>query len=116
MLYLLLDKRHEKLRVRIPTPSERRLAATLRHLAKGDSQKFIGFSFKLGRSTVNEAVDEVSGELWRAPADYVKPPTSIDDWKKIASNFHELWDISYCIGALDGKRTEILQSAFPGSL
>lgn len=116
MLNLLLDKRHKKLRVRIPIPSEGRLAVTLRHLAKGDSQKFIGFLFQLGRSTVNEAVDEVSGELWRAPADYVKPSTSIDDWKKIASDFHELWDISYCIGALDGKHTGILKSAFPGSL
>ena len=36
--------------------------------------------------------------------------------KKIASDFHELWDISYCIGTLEGKHTGILKSAFPGSL
>ena len=48
--------------------------------------------------------------------DYVKPPTSVDDWKKIASNFLELRDMPHCIGALDEKHIRISKPAFSRSL
>ena len=48
--------------------------------------------------------------------DYFKPPTSVDDSKKISANFNELWNMPHCLGALDGKHVGIRKPAFSGSL
>ena len=63
----------------------------------------------------NGLIDEVNGELCGALADYVKLPTSVDDWKKFAIDFLELLDMSTCIGAIDGKHIGIRKPAFSGS-
>ena len=88
----------------------------MRYLATGDSQHSLGFMFKLGRSTVNGIINEVCEELWNALSDYVKPPTSVDDWKKISADFNELWNMPHCLGALDGKHVGIRKPASSGSL
>ena len=80
---------------------------TLHYLARDDSQHSLGFIFKLGRSTVNVKINEVYEELWNALSDYVKPLTSVYDWKKISADFNELWNVSHCLGALDGKHVGI---------
>ena len=107
MAGLIRDKITRKHHVREPISPEERLAVTLRYLATGDSQHSLGFMFKLGRSTVNGIINEVCEELWNALSDYVKPPTSVDDWKKISADFNELWNMPHCLGALDGKHVGI---------
>ena len=37
---------------------------------------------------------------------FLKPP-ACDDWYKIAEDFHNLWQCSNCIGAMDGKHIRI---------
>ena len=82
---------------------EERYALTLRFLVSKNSQKSIGYLFKLGRSTANGIFDEIYEKLWLEPANYVKAPTSVDDWKNISSDLLELWDMPHCFGALDWK-------------
>ena len=65
-------------------------AVSLRYLATRDSQHSLGFMFKLDRSTVSGIINEICEELWNALSDYVKLPTSIDDWKKISADLSEL--------------------------
>ena len=104
---LMRDKITRKHHVRHPISPEERLAMTLHYLARDDSQHSLGFIFKLGRSTVNGKINEVYEELWNALSDYVKPLTSVYDWKKISADFNELWNVSHCLGALDGKHVGI---------
>ena len=89
---------------------------TLRYLATGDSQHSLRFMFKLGRSTVNGIINKVCEELWNALSDHVKHPTSVDERKKISADFNELWNMSHCLGALDGKHVGIRKPASFSSL
>ena len=53
---------------------------------------------------MNGIIEEVCDELWRALSpEYVNAPTTKGDWKKIASDFYEPWNMPHCVGALDGK-------------
>ena len=113
---LIRDKITRKHHVREPISPDVRLAMALHYLATGDSQHSLGFMFKLGRSTVNGIINEVCEELWNALSDYVKPPTSVDDWKKISADFNELWNMPHCLGALDGKHVGIRKPASFSSL
>ena len=111
LLSLVHDNLCKKLHVIVPLLSVERLAVNGRHLATGDSQKFIVFLFKLGRLTVNGVIGEVYEELWPTLPDYVKVS---DDWKKIAS--YLLWNMPHCISALDDKQILICKPTFSGSL
>ncbi|CAJ0955318.1 unnamed protein product [Ranitomeya imitator] len=42
-------------------------------------------------------------------------PKTADDWKRIASDFEQLWQFPNCGGALDGKHVRITQPANSGS-
>ena len=113
---LIRDKITRKCHVRKPISPQERLVVTLRYLATGDSQHSLGFMFKLRRSTVNGIINEVCEELYNASSDYVKPPTSVDDWKKISTDFNELWNMPHCLGALDGKHVGIRKPASSDSV
>ena len=102
--------------IREPISAEERLAITLRYLATGDSQTSIGFLFKVGRSTVNEIVDEVCEVLWEKLSCYVPSPKTEGDWKEIAKDFEEMWDMPHCVGALDGKHIRIKKPPKSGAL
>ncbi|XP_046862866.1 protein ANTAGONIST OF LIKE HETEROCHROMATIN PROTEIN 1-like isoform X2 [Xenia sp. Carnegie-2017] len=88
---------------REPVSPEERLAVTLRFLATGDSQQSIAFSFRLGHGTVTKIVEESSEALWSALQPFIKPPTTTSEWKKIATDFWQLWNFPMCCGAIDGK-------------
>ena len=113
---LIRDKITRKHHVREPISPKECLAVKLSYLARGGSQHSLGFMFKLGRPTVNGIINEVCEELWNALSDYVKPPTSVDDWKNISDDFNELWNMPHCLGALDGKHVGIRRSASSGPL
>ena len=107
----------KKYHIREPISPGERLAVTLRYLATGDSQTSIGFLFKIGRSTICDIIEEVCDEIWRVLSPkYVSSPTSISDWKEIAEEFAETWNMPHCIGALDGKHIRMRKPADSGSL
>ena len=117
LLSLVHDRLVRKFHVREPISPAERLADTLRYLASGDSQTLIGFLFKMGRSTVNGIIEEVCTELWRVLSpDYVRRPTTATEWNEIAEEFHKVWDMPNCIGALDGKHIRMRKPADSGSL
>ena len=81
-----------------------RLVLTLRYLASGDSQQSQSFSFRVGRSTVSNIIRETCDGIWKALSPmYLKPPSTTEDWLKIAQEFEEEWNFPHCIGAIDGK-------------
>lgn len=100
---------------REPISPAERLAVTLRFLATGDSQKSIAFSFRLGHSTVTKIVEETSEALWKSLSNYIKAPSTQNEWLKIASDFWELWNFPMCCGAIDGKHIVMQCPARAGS-
>jgi len=76
-------------------------------LVTGDSHHTIGFSFRVGRTTVSSIVKEVCVELW-----YVLQPLYLDTlteevWKNSEIGFRELWNFPNCIGSIDEKHVRI---------
>ena len=86
---------------------EERLVVTLRFLASGDSQQSLSYSFRIGRITVSRIVSETSQAIFQSLHEYLRGPTSADEWKNIATGFEEQWNFPHVIGALDGKHVRI---------
>ncbi|XP_029347796.1 protein ALP1-like [Acyrthosiphon pisum] len=83
------------------------LYETWRYLATGDSHHTIGFSFRVGRTTVSSIVKEVCVELWNVLQPlYLATPTE-EVWKNSEIGFRELWNFPNCIGSIDGKHVRI---------
>ena len=47
---------------------------------------------------------------------YLPPPSSKTDWQLISTDFEEIWNLPYVVGAIDGKRVHIQCPNKTGSL
>lgn len=73
----------------------------------------VALAYRVGESTAHMIVKETCSII----ADvlmpiYMKHPTE-EEWRKISSDFLELWNLPNCVGAIDGKH--IIIQAFPNS-
>ena len=102
----IIRKKDTKFRKSIP-PCER-LALTLRFLATGESQISLSFQFKIGRSTVSKILAETSRAIYSVLSEkYMRAPSTSEEWKAIASDFEEKWNMPHVIGAIDGKHVRL---------
>ena len=46
---------------------------------------------------------------------YLRSPSTEQEWDQISNNFEEIWNLSHCIGAIDGKHIAIECLKKPGS-
>ena len=84
------------------------LVLTLRFLASGDSQPSLCFSFRISRAAICTILSETCEKLWEVlSSSYVCAPSTVLEWKKISKEFFDMWDMSHCIGAIDGKHIAI---------
>ncbi|XP_046848020.1 putative nuclease HARBI1 [Xenia sp. Carnegie-2017] len=92
---------------KVISPHER-LMVTLRYLAEGEAQQSQSFNFRMGKATVSKIVRETCDTIWTALYQtYLKIPTSVEEWKKIAVGFEKEWNFPHCLGAIDGKHIMI---------
>ncbi|XP_051579422.1 uncharacterized protein LOC127455506 [Myxocyprinus asiaticus] len=102
----LISKQNTKLRKAITARD--RLSITLRYLATGETFTSLAFQYCIGRSTVSCIVTTTCEALHLVLKDeYLKTPTSEDEWRTIAKHFFERWQFPNCLGALDGKQINI---------
>ncbi|XP_067006617.2 uncharacterized protein [Anabrus simplex] len=87
--------------------TEQKLAVCLRYLATGSSFRSLGFSYRLGFSTVRKIVIEVCNAIWNKLAPIVMPEPTEEMWRKSAEKFKDLWNFPNCIAAIDGKHINI---------
>ena len=93
---------------RCPILPRERLAVTLRYLAMGDSQQTIAISYRIGKSTVNKLMYGTCAVLWESLyPDYVRFPSTEEEWRTIARDFELFWNYPHCIGAIDSKHIVI---------
>ena len=85
-------------------------------MAHGTSLQSLAWSYKLGKSTIRKIVLETCEVLWRLLSPiYVSEPTE-SQYKDIAKDFKEMWNMPNCVGAIDGKHIAIKCPAKSGSL
>jgi hypothetical protein len=84
------------------------LAITLCYLTTGNSQISLSFEFRVGRSTICSIIRDTCLALWESlQPEFVRAPSSEEDWKGISSEFYKSWNFPNCIGAIDGKHVTI---------
>ena len=68
-------------RSRAPVSSSERLCICLRNLATGDSHQSQSFSFKVGRATISNTVQEICDAIWKILREqFLIEPEKLHDW------------------------------------
>ena len=88
-------------------PPEKVLALGLYRLADGNSYSTIGANFGVGKSTVIEAVQDVTEALFDLRNEYIKFPVTEAETIASIETFSELSDLPNVAGAIDGTHIEI---------
>ncbi|XP_050676177.1 uncharacterized protein LOC126973086 isoform X2 [Leptidea sinapis] len=86
---------------RNPIEADQRLSLCLRFLITGSSFKSLGYSYRMGFSTVRSIVHETRRVIWNALRPSVMPKPTREKWTRIAMEFDEKWNFPNCIGAID---------------
>ena len=69
----------------------------------------------MGISTISGIVPETCDAIFTMLKDTYMRKKTTEDWKDVATDFHEKWNFPNCIGALDGKHVRIKAPQHSGS-
>ncbi|XP_021709704.1 putative nuclease HARBI1 [Aedes aegypti] len=97
------------------TPCERLIIA-LRFLATGSLFTTLGFSFRMGRSTVADIVKETCKALWEVLQPIYMPTPTEQMFRSVAGEYWTKWNFPNCIGSIDGKHIRMRCPAGSGSM
>ncbi|KAM4541691.1 putative nuclease HARBI1 [Odontesthes bonariensis] len=97
-------------------PPDQRLYICLRFLATGDCYQTIANSYRLGKRTVANIVNQVTRAIWDALVEEYMPTPTAEDWRSIAEGFRRRWDFPNCVGSIDGKHVVCKAPGKSGSL
>lgn len=77
----------------------------------------LAWTFQIGHTTAQQIIHETCCAIWCSLSEeYLKCPSSTEEWLQIAKGFENRWNFSHCLGALDGKHIYIQAPANSGSL
>lgn len=106
-----------KTNFRTPLETGLKLAITLRYLATGDKYSTLQYQFRVARNTISLLIPEVCRAITEEYKDeLVLCPTTNDEWRGVADEFLNRWNIPHACGALDGKHVAIRCPPNTGSL
>ena len=95
---------------------DERLAITLRFLSNVEKFQSLEYLFRITRQQISTIVKETCDATYSTLGqEYLKTPKTEAEWERIALQFEERWNFPNGIGAVDGKRILIQQSASSGS-
>ncbi|XP_046145713.1 protein ALP1-like [Osmia bicornis bicornis] len=92
-----------------------KLLVTLRFLATGDSYSSLMYLFKMSKQVISLIIPEVCEALLAGLKDFVKMPTTPEEWKNVANLYDKLWNFPQCLGAIDGKHVVLQAPMHSGS-
>jgi len=111
----LIEKRSTNFRV--PISPGLRLATTLRHMASGEKYSSLLYNFRVSAPSLCNIVPEVCRAIVTVLSDEViSAPRTPEQWRTIADEFHQRWNVPHACGALDGKHIYIRKPANSGSV
>ena len=85
-------------------------------MVTGDSMQTISFSCRVGHSTICGIIDSTCDALWNVlSCEYLRRPSTPEEWIKISEGFHQLWNFPHCLGAIDGKHVVMQTPVNSGS-
>ena len=92
------------------------LAVTLHYLATGESFKSLEFQFRISRTAISDIVVETCQVIFNILSrDFLKLPSTPEEWLYLASIFEKQWNFPNGIGAVDRKQITIQQPGRSGS-
>lgn len=75
----------------------------------------LAYYFARGDNTISKIVGETVVIIWNVLSQIYTPIPDIAGWKKISECFYVLWNLPYCLGALDGKHIRVEKIPDTGS-
>ncbi|XP_047035257.1 putative nuclease HARBI1 [Helicoverpa zea] len=103
-------------RMRQSVTARERLIATLRYLATGRTYADMKFTCAISPQLLGKIIPETCKELFMAlKDDFIKFPSTTEDWLEVARGFANTWNFEHCLGAMDGKHIAIKQPPHSGS-
>ncbi|XP_041374148.1 putative nuclease HARBI1 [Gigantopelta aegis] len=107
----------KKSKYRKPLTAGIKLAITLRYLASGDSYHSLMYGFRVAHNTISKVIRQVCDAILVEFAEELIPcPETPDEWKNIAKQFGDRWQLHNCVSALDGKHIAMQCPRRGGSL
>ena len=83
----------------------------------GDSYHSLEYNFRVSHNAISgivvEACQAIIDEL---SEEYMKCPSTPEEWERVAENFSARWQFEHCLGALDGKHITITAPGKTGSV
>ena len=119
MIKTRLEKRlaSQATNYRAPISVGEKLALTIRYLATGESYTSLSCQFRVGRSTISKFLPEVCRAIQdEFTREYLRCPTTPDEWKVLETEFRIRWNIPHALGALDGKHVVLKKPNNSGAL
>ena len=102
---------------RAPISVGEKLALTIRYLATGESYTSLSCQFRVGRSTISKFLPEVCRAIQdEFTREYLRCPTTPDEWKEREREFRIRWNVPHALGALDGKHVALKKPKNTGAL
>ena len=102
------DIRKNKTRFCDHISPEVRSALNLRYLASAESQQSLSCSYRVEGITVSKIIRETCKVIWKVlMPKYMKLPTTEEEWKSIAKDYEEIWNLVHCIVSIDGKHIAV---------
>ncbi|XP_067208135.1 putative nuclease HARBI1 isoform X1 [Linepithema humile] len=94
-----------------------RLSLTLRFVATGEAYRSLEYSMRIPTCKISRIIPETSRVIYEVlRKDYLKTPSTIEEWTEIANNYFQLWNVPNCIGSMDGRHIEFKVPLTDGSL
>ena len=102
---------------RAPISVGEKLALTIRYLATVESYTSLSCQFRVGRSTISKFLPEVCRAIQdEFTREYLRCPTTPDEWKELETEFRIRWNVPHALGALDGKHVALTKPKNSGAL
>ena len=80
----------------------------VRFLASGESQQSLCFSFRISRAAIYTIVRETCQKLWEVlSSSCVCAPNTVLECQRSSKELFDIWSMSHCIGAIDGKHIAV---------
>ena len=102
---------------RAPISVGEKLALTIRYLVTGESYTSLSCQFRVGRPTISKFLPEVCRAIQdEFTREYLRCPTTPDEWKELEREFRIRWNVPHALGALDGKHVALKKPKNSGTL